>query len=286
MRGWLIYEKENILRNQKFVDFFMAAAQKRGVELQLITTDQIAFGVRGGALFLLPEKPDFAVVRCMRPDLSRHLEKMGVRVFNNARVSEICNDKQKTHAFFIEHGFPCLDTAFVRPDCPLHPFDYPVVVKASGGCGGRQVYLCQDEKEYLEKLALIFPDTAVVQPVCDTPGRDVRAYMLGDQLVQAMERYSDGDFRSNFGLHGLARPTELTEEMRAYVEKAARLLDVSLVGVDFVFHQGKPYLNEIEDAVGTRMLYQFTDIEIVEEYMDLILRVMRSGEKKGSNGIS
>ena len=69
--------------------------------------------------------------------------------------------------------------------------------------------------------------------------------------------------------------TELTDEMRAYVEKAAKLLDVSLVGVDFVFHQGKPYLNEIEDAVGTRMLYQFTPIQIVEEYMDLILEKMK-----------
>lgn len=272
MRGWLIYEKENIQRNKRFVEFFLDAAEKRKVALSLITTEEIAFGVKGGALFLQPEKPDFAVVRCMRPDLSRHLEKMGVKVFNNAHVSEICNDKQKTHSFFIENGFPCLDTAFVRPDCPRHPFDYPVVVKASGGCGGRQVYLCPDETAYLENLQKIFPDTAVVQPLCDTPGRDVRAYMLGDKLIQAMERYSDGDFRSNFGLHGLARPTELTEEMRFFVEKAARLLDVSLVGVDFVFHQGKPYLNEIEDAVGTRMLYQFTDVQIVEEYMDLILR--------------
>ena len=272
MRGWLIYEPDNIPRNTRFIEFFMEAASKRQVDLQLITTPEIAFGVKNGQLFLQPEKPDFAVVRCMRPDLSRHLEKMGVKVFNNANVSAICNDKQKTHTFFVENGFPCLDTAFVRPDCPAHPFDYPVVVKASSGCGGRQVYLCQNEKEYLQNLQKIAPDTAVVQPLCDTPGRDVRAYMLGDKLVQAMERYSDGDFRSNFGLHGLARKTELTEEMRFYVEKAARLLNVSLVGVDFVFHQGKAYLNEIEDAVGTRMLYQFTDIQIVEEYMDFILR--------------
>jgi len=274
MRGWLIYEKDNVARNKRFVEFFQEAAKKRGVALSLITTDEIAFGVRDGAFFLQPEKPEFAVVRCMRPDLSRHLEKMGVKVFNNARVSEICNNKQKTHAFFIEHGFPCLDTAFVRPDCPKHPFDYPVVVKASTGCGGRQVYLCQNEQEYMEKLALIAPDTAVVQPLCDTPGRDVRAYVLGNRVVQAMERYSDGDFRSNFGLHGLARPTELTDEMRGYVEKAAKLLNVSLVGVDFVFHQGQPYLNEIEDAVGTRMLYQFTSIPIVEEYMDFIVNAV------------
>lgn len=272
MRGWLIYEQENIHRNRKFIEFFQTAASRRGIILQLITTAEICFGVRQGRLFLLPEVPDFAVVRCMRPDLSRHLEKMGVKVFNNAQVSEICNNKQRTHAFFIENGFPCLDTAFVRPDCPAHPFDYPVVVKASGGCGGRQVYLCADEKSYLEKLSHIAPDTAVVQPMCDTPGRDVRAYVLGDRMVQAMERYSDGDFRSNFGLHGLARPTTLSAEMHAYVEKAAKLLNVSLVGVDFVFHQGKPYLNEIEDAVGTRMLYQFTSLQIVEDYMDFILR--------------
>ena len=66
---------------------------------------------------------------------------------------------------------------------------------------------------------------------------------------------------------------ELVAQMTAE-EKAAQLLQVSLVGVDFVFHQGKPYLNEIEDAVGTRMLYQFTDVQIVEEYMDLIIRRM------------
>lgn len=275
MRGWLIYEEQNIQRNQAFIGFFMAAAGKRNVSLQLITTKEIALGVKNGIPFLCPEKPDFAVVRCMRSDLSRHLEAMGVKVFNCAKVSEICNDKQKTHAFFVQHGLPCLDTAFVRLDCPVHPFDYPVVVKASGGCGGRQVYLCANETEYQEKLALIAPDTAVVQPLCDTPGRDIRAYVLGGKMIQAMERYSDGDFRSNFGLRGLARPASLTPEMAAYVEKIISILPLSLAGIDFVFHQGKPYLNEIEDAVGTRMLYQYTSIQIVEEYMDLILSAFR-----------
>ena len=60
--------------------------------------------------------------------------------------------------------------------------------------------------------------------------------------------------------------------MAGYVNQAARLLQFGLVGVDFVFHQGRPYLNEIEDAVGTRMLYQYTDLQIVNDYMDFILR--------------
>lgn len=271
MQGWLIYEEANIQRNIAFIRFFMKAAEERKVSLRLITTQEISFGVAAGELFLSPERPDFAVVRCMRADLSLHLEKMGVAVFNSAKVSEICNDKQKTHRFFSENGLPCMDTAFVRAGCSAHPFAYPVVVKASGGCGGRRVYLCKNEAEYLEKLQLIFPDTAVVQPLCDMPGHDVRAYVLGGKMIQAMERYSDGDFRSNFGLHGLARPTELNEAMKQYVDRITQLLPVSLVGIDFIFHQGRPLLNEIEDAVGTRMLYQFTSLSVVDAYMDLII---------------
>lgn len=273
MQGWLVYETENVARNQRFIDFFMAAAKARGVALRLITVDQIVTGVTDGRAFVLPQQPDFAVMRCMAPLLSRQLERCGVRVFNSARVSEICNDKRRTHQFFAENGFPALPTAFVSLRAPGHPFGYPMVVKAAGGCGGRQVFRCDTEEEYRMRLAQIAPDGAVAQPLCDTPGRDVRAYVLGNRIVQAMERYSDSaDFRSNFGLHGHARKTELTPEMADHVNQAARLLQFGLVGVDFVFHQGRPYLNEIEDAVGTRMLYQYTDLQIVDDYMDFILR--------------
>lgn len=274
MHGWLIYDEDNIQRNLRFISFFQQAAKRRGVSLRLVTTAEISLGIRGNAPYLSPGMPDFAVMRCMRPDLSRQMEACGVRLFNSAQVSETCNDKRLTHLFFAEHGFPTLDTAFVSRACPLHPFSYPVVVKASRGCGGRQVYLCADEAAYMERLARIAPDTAVVQPLCDTPGRDVRAYVLGGKVVQAMERFSDGDFRSNFGLHGSARPVELTPQMRQWAQSAAGLLGAALVGVDFIFQSGRPLLNEIEDAVGTRMLYQFTPLQIVEDYMDLILAAL------------
>lgn len=271
MTGFLIYEKENVPRNMRFVEFFMDAAKKHGVDLKLITVDEIAFGTRNGKPFLMPETPDFAVVRCMQPLLSAHLESMGVPVFNNADVSRICNDKRLTHTFLTQHALPTLPTAFVNAMMPRHPFDYPIVVKAANGCGGRKVFLCENEQEYLEKLALIAPDDAVVQPVCDTPGRDVRIYMLGGKPVQAMLRYSDDDFRSNFGLHGTARTTVPTDEMLQMCEQIASLLKPALVGIDFIFHEEKTYINEIEDAVGTRMLYQYTDLQIVDMYMAYIL---------------
>ena len=271
MIGYLIYEKSNVDRNRFYIDTFMKAANRRQVDLRLITVDEMTYGTRDGRPFTEPGDMDFAVMRCMQPMLSRHLEDMGIPVFNNAPVSEICNDKRRTHQFLTANGLPTLPTAFVNADMPRHPFDYPVVVKASGGCGGRKVFMCQNQQEYLEKLSIIAPDNAVVQPLCDTPGRDVRIYMLAGKPIQAMLRYSEQDFRSNFGLHGTAKPTEATDEMLAMCEKIADLLHPDLVGVDFIFHQGKTYINEIEDAVGTRMLYQFTDMDIVDMYMAHIL---------------
>lgn len=274
MKGYLIYDRDNVARNQRFIDFFMEAAKKDHVDMQLVLTDEIAFGVQEGQFFMRPEKPDFAVMRCMQPLLSQHLEMCGVKVFNNAQVSAVCNDKRVTHQFLTQHSLPTLPTSFVNVQMPCHPFAYPVVVKAARGCGGRKVFLCENHQDYLEKLQFIAPDDAVVQPLCDTPGRDVRIYMLDGKPVQAMLRYSDQDFRSNFGLHGTAKPTEPTAEMLAICDRIADLLHPDLVGVDFIFHQGKTYLNEIEDAVGTRMLYQYTDLQIVDMYMVHILRSM------------
>lgn len=276
MTGWLVYERNNVARNQRFIDFFMEAARAQGAELHLITTDEIIPLVTDGRAQLRPTPPDFAVMRCMQPFLSAHLERCGVRVFNSAAVSRVCNDKRQTHLFFAAHGLPAMPTAFVSPDAPRHGFCYPVVLKGARSCGGRKVFLCENEAAYLEKLALIAPDDGVVQPLCDTPGQDVRVYLLNGQPVQAMLRYTENDFRSNFGLHGQARPAAATEGMLRACRVIAQSLQPDLVGVDFIFHQGKPCLNEIEDAVGTRMLYQYTDINIVSLYMTHILRSLRS----------
>ncbi len=271
MRGWLVYERANVARNERYIGKWMAQATARGVSLELITTDDIAWGVRGDKPFLQASSPlpDFAVMRAPIPLLTKHFERLGVRAFNDSRVSEIANDKRKTHAELCEL-VPMMDTAFVSPGAFQCPFPYPVVVKAARGCGGRQVFMASDDRQYQAALDSIAPDDAVVQPVCDTPGKDLRVYMLGKRIVAPMLRESHDDFKSNLGLGGGARRVDLPEEIERMARAIAERFDFGLVGVDFIFHKGKPVFNEIEDAVGARMLYMYTDIDIVKEYFDLI----------------
>ena len=43
------------------------------------------------------------------------------------------------------------------------------------------------------------------------------------------------------------------------------------MGIDFVFDNGKIIFNEIEDVVGSRMVYTYTDIDIVDIYIKYLL---------------
>lgn len=274
MHIWLIYDRDNIPRNQFFIDRWLEAGREKRFEVSVVTREEISFGIRDSRLFLSalsqPQLPGCAVMRANDPLLSRHLEGMGIPVFNNARIAHLCNDKRLTHQL-VSGLFPMMDTVFLHPGETVSPFPFPVVVKAARSNGGRQVYLAQDDAAFRQALANIAPDDALVQPLCDTPGKDVRVYMLGNQVVKAMMRVSASDFRSNLGLGAATHPFDPGEEALELARHFAENLDAGLIGVDFLFHQGRLMFNEIEDAVGTRMLYALGERDIVRDYLAFIL---------------
>ena len=279
--GWLVYEKDNVERNRRFIQLMTESAARQGCALRLVTTDRIAVCASpetGTALRLdgAPERPGFCVMRCMEPALSEAAELAGIRVFNSALVSRTANNKQETLLFMVRNGLPFFPTALLSPGRFRIPYPWPVVIKAARGCGGRQVFRCADPGEAAEALRAVGPDDAVVQPVCDTPGRDLRVYLLGGEVLACMLRKStDRDIRSNFGLHRNADRVTPPREILDVCEKISALLRPDLIGVDFIFHQGQPWLNEIEDAVGTRMLYERAGMDAADLYMTHILRTMK-----------
>ncbi len=98
-----------------------------------------------------------------------------------------------------------------------------------------------------------------------------------------MLRVSETDFRSNFCLGGQAEPYELGAEEQYMVPKILEELKTDYVGIDFLFDQGKMVLNEIEDAVGARMLccrYGFGYIkELYGIYKERTHRIKSSSRK-------
>lgn len=275
MTGWLIYKKDEVERNRFFIEKWFQAAEALKAEISLVFAEDIHFGIKNNAAFLKHSEnlalPDFAVMRLAYSLLSRHMENMGIRVFNSSKVSEICNDKRKTH-MLLQGLVPMMDSAFVDSSLQSKaPFPFPLVVKASHSCGGRKVFLCKNNEEYNNALSACAPDSAVVQKLSDTIGKDVRAYVLGNKIIKTMLRFnSDGDFRSNIGQGGHHTEYILDKKTKSHIEKILALFDFDFVGIDFIFNKGELVFNEIEDAVGTRMLYA-EGIDIVHAYLQYII---------------
>ncbi|MBR6328939.1 MAG: ATP-grasp domain-containing protein [Lachnospiraceae bacterium] len=268
MKGIILYEPGVAPQREWYINKYISAFKNRGHELFLATTDEIEKA--------LESKPDFAVVRVMAPGISRQLEAAGIRCFNGAALSEVANDKKKSYDFVGKHT-----------DVPFIPYrdnpDYPCVMKHRFGHGGTRVYYMEDASR-LEVLQGNERGEFIFQDMCDSPGRDVRVYILGGRIVAAMERKNPAfedtgrplsqRFLSNYCLGGTASPYDIDgdREMTGYALSIAKAIPMDLAGIDFIFHEGHPVFNEIEDVVGSRMLYAMTDIDIVEDYADHIIK--------------
>jgi gamma-F420-2:alpha-L-glutamate ligase len=153
----------------------------------------------------------------------------------------------------------------------LPSFDFPFVLKSLDGHGGSEVFLMRDRQALDETLAMVDKSNYLAQEFCSSPGKDMRVYVLSDEIVCGVLRTSTHDFRSNFSLGGEVCVCEVTPKQREIIQKLRTAIQFDLVGVDFIFHNGEWVLNEIEDVVGTRMLYCCTDMDIVDLYMRHIL---------------
>lgn len=290
-RGWLVYRSADARANQVFVDRLIRAARNHGLELRLVMHETLLFGVADGILYAVPpeaEGPvDFVIQRAVDPFLARHLEAMGIRVFNRASISAMCNDKAWSYQEVSRLGLPMLPTRFADKaslgQAVPHP-EWPVVVKAVGGRSGKQVYLAADEAQ-LQALSETLPDgRLVVQPLCGTPGVDIRVFVVGRQIIAAIRRQAEktgqGGFRANFSMGGSASPHLLTSAQEALVMRIVEAFPFDYVGIDFLLDGHGAFLfNEIEDAVGSRTLSICTDIDIADLFLAHV-RACLMGERE------
>lgn len=231
MSGILIYSKEEAKRNEFVVEKLVNSL---GVAL----VDESYSG-----------DADFVINRTNNYKIARAFEEKGIRVFNPSYLSYIANDKKRCYEFMQKNGVEIM------------PIDYkgvPVVKKKIDGHGGTEVFMLEAPEP--------FENGYVYQKPCDTPGKDVRVWVIGGEIICAVLRESKTDFRSNYSLGGTAKIYTLSEKEKHQVKEIASLVKSDYIGIDFIFNDGTLVFNEIEDTVGARMVYDKTDIDIIGLY--------------------
>lgn len=288
MKGWLVYLKEDIELNRVFAEALVGYGEAQGLEVELLLLEQLQMGIQDGCLCIkdqegnLKAKPDFVINRSRDSMFAYQLEQMGVKVFNNAQVTYLCNHKSRTHQLVSALGISSVNTVFFNKrymnleSCGLK---YPLVIKSPVGHGGKQVHLAEDVTTAKQVIRDMPDEELVIQEICDRVGVDVRVFVLGKEVLGAICRQAHSDFRSNYSLGGSARLYELSAEERSVVDAVLEVLPSDYVGIDFMINQkGEFVFNEIEDVVGSRTLYQYGDIDVAKCYMNYITKQIK-GEK-------
>ena len=271
MKGWLIYDEIGAARNEWFIGECLRYAKEYGLDLRL----QVVQGDCPDE-----ELPDFALVRTIAPTLSERLEKGGVRVFNRAEVSAVANDKWYTHQRALVLDLPVMATLISSVCEDGSPFGYPVVVKKRDGHGGSEVYKADTAEQYRALWQGRKPADYVTQAICSELGKDMRVYLLGGKILGAVLRTSETDFRSNFSLGGRVECVPVPHEIEEMVQKLHKNLQTDFVGMDFIRHGGEWVLNEIEDVVGSRMLYKSAGLDVAKAYIEYVAKTIANTVEK------
>ena len=235
MNPILVYSKPEAERNR-----FVTNKMARELGTILVTPDY-----RGDAQYVINRSNDYRI--------AEYYENKGIRVFNPSAFSKLANNKQHCYDFMEVNEIEIMPTRYSTP---------PFVKKPVDGHGGQNVIMCTSREEYDDKM------------VCQKPagdlGKDLRVWILGNEIVASILRVSKHDFRSNYCLGGKAEIYTLSDEERKLVKKITDLVDGDYYAVDFVFNNGRIVFNELEDTVGARMIYDKTDIDIIKLYCDYI----------------
>lgn len=278
LKGVTIYRQIDLAENEEFASRWIKQGAALGLEMSIVTENRLTYGyINGKFMVFYGNKPlecSFVINRTRNSKLAKVLELSGIRVFNSSKVTEIANDKALTHIVVCSMGIKSLNSHFFNGQNieQIYSLPLPIVVKNPFGFGGKKVFLaanCQEIGQAVEKCG---SDEIVAQEFLrGSNATDIRCYCLGGEIIAAVKRTTDSDWRANYKLGSSVSLVKLSGEHELALKKILQAFEPDYVGIDFLqADNGKIYFNEIEDVVGSQSLYLLTDINIVTEYLRYI----------------
>jgi [lysine-biosynthesis-protein LysW]--L-2-aminoadipate ligase len=190
---------------------------------------------------------------------ARTLESAGTLVVNDSAAIEVCGDKWRTSLALAAAGLPAPRTALgLTPDAglaALAEIGYPALIKPLVGSWGRLIAELRDERmarevfEYVAALPGPQSHLVYVQELISKPGRDIRAIVVGGELLGATYRVAAG-VRTNVALGARSRRCAVTAEISKLAFAAAAAVGAEIAAVDLAEDEaGKILVLEVNHRV-------------------------------------
>jgi [lysine-biosynthesis-protein LysW]--L-2-aminoadipate ligase len=215
----------------------------------------------------------------------------GIPTVNTAAVAAVCGDMLTTSVALHAAGVPQPNVRLAfTPESALEAMEemgYPVVLKPVVGSWGRLVSKINNRDaaeailEHREALGHYQQKIYYVQEFIEKPGRDIRAYVVGDRTIAAAYR-SASHWITNTARGGVGTNCPVTPELDAICVAAAKAVGGGVLAIDLLEDPGCGLLvNEVNHTMEFHSSMPATGIDISGAVIDYVLQVARtpSGEK-------
>jgi [lysine-biosynthesis-protein LysW]--L-2-aminoadipate ligase len=262
----------------------LAELEARGVEIVRFDDREIVLDL---------SQPTPAMVRChvVLERAINHLRALytlrvlndwGVPTVNSYDVANICGDKLLTSTALERAGVPSPRTLVAyTPESALEACEelgYPVVMKPAVGSWGRLLARVNDRDaaeallEHKVTLGSFHHGAFYIQEFVNKPGRDIRAFVIGDETICAIYRDSP-HWITNTARGGQASNCPVTDELDELSRAAARAVGGGVVAIDLFESERGLLINEVNYTMEFRNSIDTTGVDIPGKIIDYVIAV-------------
>lgn len=259
----------------------LAAAERRGIAVERVFDREVWFDIEQRRFPEVDLVLDRSLVHSRAEYTLRLLQSWGIPTVNSFETTTLCDNKFHTNIAFVEHGVPTLRTLIAYTSesalAAIEELGYPVVLKPNTGSWGRLLAKVNSRAaaeailEHKASLGSYHHSIFYIQEYIKKPGRDIRAFIVGDRVVAASYRNAE-HWITNTARGSTSTHCPVTPEIEELALRAARAVRGEIMGVDLV--ETNEGLKVIEINVGAEFhgLRETTDADIPGEIVEYLVQ--------------
>ncbi|HEY4716596.1 MAG TPA: RimK family alpha-L-glutamate ligase [bacterium] len=215
---------------------------------------------------------------------------MSIPVINDAASIARSRDKFRCLQLLNKHNIKLPRTIMVRsPENLATAIETiggpPVIIKLLQGTHGIGVILAESIETIestIDTLWKLGQSIMIQEFVKESRGEDIRAFVIGGEIVAAMRRKAKiGEFRTNIHRGGHASAIRLPEEFKKTAIKSAQVMGLKIAGVDMLNSQNGPMVMEVNSTPGFEVLEKSTGINIAKKIIEFAVNYAKNYSVEG-----
>jgi len=205
-----------------------------------------------------------------RISMVEHMEVSGIRVVNPCYSFRRARDKYATQYTLAGAGLPVAETYTTeemerayRRSRELRKCVYKPILSSMGR--GSLRFDDPDIAYNAWKMLSRLGQPIILQEYLSNPGRDIRVFVVGDEVVGSAYKYvAEGEWKTNVAQGGRMVVEPMPKEILELGVKATRAMGLDYAGVDIIEAERGPVVLEVNGAPGWQALKAATGVDVAE----------------------